>query len=96
MIWFTSDTHFGLANVLNFTDRHLRWPTIESMNSALVDAINERVSMTDTLYILGDFSFKMTTEDARRLRGKIVCKDVHLLRGNHDKDWTQKEVAGTF
>lgn len=40
--------------------------------------------MTDTLYILGDFSFKMTGADARRLRGKIVCKDVHLLRGNHD------------
>ena len=54
------------------------------MNSAIVDAVNERVSMTDTLYILGDFSFKITGADARRLRGKIVCKDVHLLRGNHD------------
>lgn len=54
------------------------------MDSAIVDAINDRVSMTDTLYILGDFSFKMTAADARRLRSKIVCKDVHLLRGNHD------------
>lgn len=96
MIWFTSDTHFGHANVLGFTDRHLRWPTIESMNDGIIDAINERVSVTDTLYILGDFSFKMTAADAKRLRGKIVCNDVHLLRGNHDKDWAQKDVAGTF
>lgn len=94
MIWFTSDTHFGHANVLKFADRP--WDDISRMNTAFVDAINSRVGMNDTLYILGDFSFRMTAADARDLRRRIVCRDVHLLPGNHDKDWTQREVAGTF
>lgn len=94
MIWFTSDTHFGHANVLNFTDR--RWETVERMSSALVGAINARVAPADELYILGDFSFKMTAREAAALRDRIVCRKVHLVLGNHDKDWTHKDVAGTF
>ncbi|MFR2031567.1 MAG: hypothetical protein ACLS3M_09395 [Collinsella sp.] len=62
MIWFTSDTHFGHENVLKFTDRP--WETIWQMNDAIVDSINGRVAVDDELYILGDFSFKMTAQDA--------------------------------
>ena len=58
MIWFTSDTHFGHENVLKFTDRP--WETIWQMNDAIVDSINGKVAVDDELYILGDFSFKMT------------------------------------
>lgn len=85
MIWFTSDTHFGHENVLKFTDRP--WETIQQMNSVIVANINARVGMNDELYILGDFSFKMTAQDAYGLRKKITCKKVHLVPGNHDKDW---------
>lgn len=94
MIWFTSDTHFGHANVLRFCDRP--WESIEQMNKALVDNINARVAPSDTLYLLGDFSFKMPVEAARELRGKIRCRDIHWVPGNHDKDWSQPAVAGTF
>ncbi len=62
MIWFTSDTHFGHENVLKFTDRP--WETIQQMNSVIVANINARVGMNDELYILGDFSFKMTAQHA--------------------------------
>ena len=34
MIWFTSDTHFGHANVLNFTDRP--FGDIAHMNLSLI------------------------------------------------------------
>ena len=68
MIWFTSDTHFGHENVLKFTDRP--WETIQQMNSSIVANINARVGMNDELYILGDFSFKMTAQDAYGLRKK--------------------------
>lgn len=94
MIWFTSDTHFGHANVLKFCDRP--WDDIEKMNRALIDAINARVSPSDTLYHLGDFSFKMSVEDARELRGKIRCRDIHWVPGNHDKDWSRPDMVGTF
>lgn len=85
MIWFTSDTHFGHENVLKFTDRP--WETIQQMNSSIVANINARVGMNDELYILGDFSFKMTAQDAYGLRKKITCKKVHLVPGNHDDEW---------
>lgn len=94
MIWFTSDTHFGHENVLKFTDRP--WETIWQMNDAIVDNINGKVAVDDELYILGDFSFKMTAQDAYGLRKRIVCRRIHLVPGNHDKDWTQPAVAGAF
>lgn len=94
MIWFTSDTHFGHANVLGFCGRP--WDSIEKMNSALIDNINECVAPTDTLYHLGDFSFKMSAADARKLRDRIYCRDIHWIPGNHDKDWRQPAVADTF
>lgn len=72
MIWFTSDTHFGHANVLEFCERP--WGTVEEMDDALVDAINGRVAPDDVLYHLGDFSFKMTVEAARELRGRLFWR----------------------
>lgn len=94
MIWFTSDTHFGHERVLEFCERP--FADIEAMNEALIENINERVEEEDTLYHLGDFSYKMTVEEARELRGRIRCRDIHWIPGNHDKDWTQPNVSGTF
>lgn len=94
MIWFTSDTHFGHENVLGFCDRP--WGTIQAMNDELIDNINRLVAPDDNLYHLGDYSFKMTVDQARDLRRKIRCRNIHLVSGNHDKDWTQPAVRGTF
>lgn len=94
MIWFTSDTHFGHERVLGFCDRP--WDTIAAMNRDMVDEINRWVEPGDTLYHLGDYSFKMTSEDAANLRKRINCKDIHLVPGNHDKDWTQPAVSWAF
>ncbi len=94
MIWFTSDTHFGHENMLRFSGRP--WSTVAQMNDAIIDNINGKVAADDELYILGDFSFKMTAQDAYELRKRIACKRVHLLPGNHDKDWSQPAVAGAF
>ena len=94
MIWFTSDTHFGHEVVLRSCERP--WAGVGEMNGALVDAINEYVEPGDTLYHLGDYSFKMTLEDAANLRKRISCNDVHLVPGNHDKDWAQPAVGWAF
>ena len=94
MIWFTADTHFGHFNIMAACARP--WSDVNRMNNDLVAAINDRVAPDDDLYVLGDFSFKTTVDAARRLRERIACRRVHLVPGNHDKDWTQPEVAGTF
>lgn len=95
MLWFTSDLHLGHANVLNFTARD--WPDIDAMNRGLIEAINQCVMPADDLYILGDYSFKLAKADAARLRDRIGCRWVHLVPGNHDKDWSSEpEFADTF
>ena len=94
MIWFTSDLHLGHSNVLRFTDRP--WDTVAEMNEALVGAINERVAPDDELWVLGDFSYRMSLADARAAREAILCRNVHLVPGNHDRNWETPEAAGTF
>lgn len=49
----------------------------------MFDRINETVGVDDTLYILGDFCFR-GGKPADYL-SRIVCQDVHLVMGNHDK-----------
>ena len=71
-------------------------PRSGPMNHALIANINAVVAPDDELYHLGDFSFKMTADDAAALRRQIRCRRIHLVPGNHDKDWTQPAVAGTF
>ena len=66
------------------------------MNEGIIANINEKVKENDELYILGDYSFKITALEAAALRKKIYCKKVHLVPGNHDKDWNNKLVQGTF
>ena len=85
MIWFTADTHFGHSNILGGNQRP--FGSIEQMNARLIAAINERVSCRDTLYVLGDFSYRTTVAEALRLRERINCEHMRLIRGNHDKDW---------
>lgn len=97
MIYVTSDTHFLHKNVLGFMEeRGRRWETIEEMEDALIDNINSVVAPNDELYHLGDFSYRKTREEAMALRRRIRCRKVHLIPGNHDKDWTRPEVEGTF
>lgn len=94
MIWFTADTHFGHSAIIRHCDRP--WDTVGEMGRAIVDNINAFVMPNDDLYVLGDFSFHITREQAMDVRRRIRCRRVHLLPGNHDKDWSQPEVAGTF
>ncbi len=87
MIWFTSDLHLGHQNIL----RHAKRPfsTIQHMNDKLIGSINDRVSWTDELWVLGDFSFRIPTAEVIRLRERIHCRTVNLVRGNHDAHFEQ-------
>lgn len=86
MIYLTSDLHFGHENVIRFQNRP--WPTVEAMNDGLVNNINETVGVNDELYVLGDFSFRIKQAEAWELRKRILCRNVHLVRGNHDCGWS--------
>ena len=85
MLWFVADTHFFHGNIIKHENRP--WSTVEDMNEGLLRNINETVGLNDTLYVLGDFSFKEKQAQVWELRKRIICRNVHLVRGNHDCGW---------
>jgi calcineurin-like phosphoesterase family protein len=56
---------------------------VQRHDESLLEAINERVAADDVLWIVGDFSLA-PTEVARGYRERIRCREVNLVRGNHD------------
>lgn len=90
-VWFTSDTHYNHANICKGTtqwdregDNHFRdFETLEKMNSVLVNNINTLVNEDDILFHLGDWSFG-GFDSIAKFREQIVCKNIHLILGNHD------------
>ena len=94
-VFFTSDTHYGHTNicrgVTNWRDENGNVPadqtrdfeTLEQMNDKIVESINSVVGEDDTLFHLGDWSFG-GFENIEEFRNRIVCKNIHLVLGNHD------------
>jgi calcineurin-like phosphoesterase family protein len=89
-LFFTSDTHYNHANICSATtkwdvnDGYARlFDSLDHMNAALVDNINNKVGENDILIHLGDWSFG-GFEMIEQFRSRIVCKNIHLVLGNHD------------
>lgn len=90
MIFFTSDTHFGHKNIIEYCKRPFE--TIEEMDETIIANWNRDVTDDDTVYHLGDFGFgtaKRLAELRERLNGKIV-----LILGNHDKGHSKLQWEG--
>jgi calcineurin-like phosphoesterase family protein len=88
-LWFTSDTHYNHANICSTTTKWIdpvtcrEFKSLEHMNAHLVGNINEMVGQDDILFHLGDWSFG-GFESIEEFRNQIVCKNVHIITGNHD------------
>ena len=97
-IWFTSDIHFGHANIIKHANRP--FTDVEEMDRALVERWNERVDQRDVVYFLGDFSFHKS-EATRGIFARLHG-EKHLVRGNHDGravtelDWTSQSDLKTL
>lgn len=95
-VFFTSDFHFGHANILYFCPKRRevigitleelqadKKGTVEKMDKYLIDLWNSTVKKEDTVYFLGDFCLQnkeYTEKILQKLHGK-----KHLITGNHDK-----------
>ena len=94
-LWFTSDTHFAHTNICrgvskwkdfngNVPIKQTRdFKTLDHMNDAIVKSINSVVGENDILFHLGDWSFG-GFENIAEFRSRILCKNIHLILGNHD------------
>jgi calcineurin-like phosphoesterase family protein len=86
-VFFTSDTHFGHANIIKYCNRPYK--TVDEMDEDLIRSWNSVVGKHDTVYHLGDFSMKPADYYISRLNGHI-----HLIIGNHEKE--ALKVRGRF
>ena len=85
-VWFTSDTHFGHANIIKYCDRP--YSSLSEMDENLVANWNKVVRPNDILYHLGDFTLggqEQATAYFSRLNGRIS-----VIPGGHDKKWVSK------
>lgn len=88
-LWWTSDTHYGHANICSATttwqepNRSRKFDSLDDMNTGLVDNINRLVGPDDILFHLGDWSFG-GIKNIEIFRNRINCKNIHLVLGNHD------------
>lgn len=79
-VWFTSDLHFGHANIIKYCNRP--FDSVDEMNEALITYWNETVAPTDHVWVLGDVFMGKKAETmplAKRLHG-----EKFLIPGNHD------------
>lgn len=88
-VFLTSDTHFDHKNICSATsnwssERGCReFDFLEEMNELLVNNINDKVPEDALIIHHGDFSFN-GKENIPLFRNKIKCKNIILVRGNHD------------
>ena len=94
--WFTSDTHFGHANILKYCPSRAKlWSSVEEMDQGIVERWNSVVKPGDIVYHLGDVFHGGATQEYKagvmgQLRGS-----KRLLLGNHD-DYKDIARGGWF
>lgn len=79
--WFTSDTHYGHANIIKYSKRPYR--DVVEMDRDLIARHNAVVQPNHIVWHLGDFAF------ANKERQLAILKQLNgticFLQGNHDK-----------
>lgn len=89
---FTSDTHFGHANVIKYCDRP--YASAEEMDAALIKNWNAKIQPKDTVWHLGDVAFapkERTCEILSQLNGR-----KNLVLGNHDRRFKNDPELRSF
>lgn len=88
-IFFCSDPHYSHKNIIKNlstweSGANRDFESISHHNDTLINNINNTVGKDDVLFILGDVAFG-GFENVAEFMKRIVCNEVHLILGNHDK-----------
>lgn len=80
--WFTSDTHWGHANIIRYSNRP--FSSVEEMNEKMLQEWNKLVKPNDTVHHNGDLAFMQLP----KLKNYLWRHNgnIELVLGNHDKD----------
>lgn len=112
-IWISSDLHLGHKNICgpnisNWDKGYRTFSSIPEMDQELLTQINNNVKEDDYFFILGDFAY-LNKQPVDWYRRQINCKNIILIRGNHDNenaiqrggftaiyDYLEVEVGGEY
>ncbi|MFT4986996.1 MAG: calcineurin-like phosphoesterase family protein [Glaciecola sp.] len=79
-IFFTSDHHFGHANIIRFCNRPFE--NAKQMNEVLIQKWNEKIGPNDMVYHLGDLEL-YSEEDLADIIDQLNGT-IHLIVGDHE------------
>lgn len=85
----TSDTHFFHQKILKFCSAVRRFETVDEMNERIISDWNSVVQPEDTVWHLGDFSYKAKKQQIQGVFDRLNGHK-HLIQGNHDHSDTRK------
>ena len=91
--YFIADPHFGHEKIIKLCNRP--FTNVQDMQEQLIKNWNNKVSDEDTVYILGDFCFKCTKQEAINILKQLKGKKI-LIKGNHDKYVGQRDFDECF
>jgi calcineurin-like phosphoesterase family protein len=80
MRWWTSDLHFGHANVIEYCKRPFK--NVHEMNQLLASRWNERVKPEDDVMFLGDWCLNPKFYFWLKY---LNFNHLYIVRGNHDR-----------
>lgn len=87
--WFTSDTHFGHARIIELCDRP--FDSVDAMNEAIIERWNAVVKTDDIVFHMGDVAMGKIA-DTLPLVGRLNGFKI-LIPGNHDRIFSENKPA---
>ncbi|PJI56035.1 metallophosphoesterase [Methylobacterium radiotolerans] len=85
-VWFTSDHHFGHANIIPLCRRP--FSDAAEMDETMIERWNAVVGTQDEVWHLGDFAHRCGPNRVAEIFGRLRGRAIHLVRGNHDRRYT--------
>jgi len=90
--WLLADSHFGHEGIIRMCSRPFLdsagRPDVRLMNQTMADAWRKVVRPADDIIVVGDFAYRMASDDKRRLFDSLPG-NKHLIVGNHDDEDTR-------
>ena len=81
MNYYIADTHFYHENIIRLCNRPFK--DVQEMNSVMAENWNAAVKPEDTVYVVGDFGYRVGTQDLIKMINSLNGHKI-LIRGNHD------------
>jgi calcineurin-like phosphoesterase family protein len=93
-IWFTSDEHYGHANILKFCNRP--FANLKEMKEGLIENHNKVVKPGDRVYHLGDMFWRTVPLDEALTIFHSLNGQHYYIYGNHDELFRNKFLQEQF